>query len=71
MFWRSGYRLFHGFFLTFMSDPRGMGKLLNHSSRKLSPESTDINFAVPSRTSILDQNNNLIPNVTISNKCNK
>ena len=40
-----------------------MRKFLNHSSRKLSPESTEINFAVPSRTLILDQNNNLIPNI--------
>ena len=40
-----------------------MRKCLNHSSRKLSPELTEINFAVPSRTLTLDQNNNLIPNV--------
>ena len=65
MFWRAGYRLFHGKFLTFMSGPRGMGKFLNNtsSSRKLSPESTEINFAVPSRTAILEQNNALIPSV--------
>ena len=64
MFWRAGYRLFHGKFLTFMSGPKGIGKFLDQSStKKLSPESTEINFAVPSRTSILDQSNNLIPNV--------
>ena len=65
MFWRAGYRLFHGKFLSFMSCPRGIGTFVNNSSssRKLNPELTDINFEVPSRTSILDQNNNLVPNV--------
>ena len=65
MFWRAGYRLFHGNFLSFMSCPRGIGTFVNNSSssRKLNPELTDINFEVPSRTSILDQNNNLVPNV--------
>ena len=64
-FWRAEYRLFHGKFLSFMSGPRGMGEFLNQSetSRKLNPESTEINFAVPSRTSVLDQNKNLIPSV--------
>lgn len=65
MFWRAGYRLFNGKFLTCMSGPRGMGKFLNNtsSSRKLSPELTEVNFAVPSRTSILDPNNTLIQRV--------
>lgn len=42
-----------------------MGKFLNNtsSSRKLSPELTEVNFAVPSRTSILDPNNTLIQRV--------
>ena len=58
MFWRAGYRLFHGKFLSFMSGPRGIGTFVKNSSssRKLNPELTDINFAVPSRTSIFTNN---------------
>lgn len=65
MFWRAGHRLFHGKFLSFMSGPRSVGTVLNgtSSTRTITPEFTEINFAVPCRTSILDKSSSLIPSV--------
>ena len=56
-FWRAGYRLFHGKFLTFMSGPRSEGQIVSGESERglFNPERSKINFAVPSRSSIIQQ----------------
>ena len=56
-FWRAGYQLFHGKFISFGPGPRGVGKCVSKTSPsyKMSPEITQINFAVPSRTTLFDQ----------------
>ncbi|XP_053397710.1 uncharacterized protein LOC128556471 [Mercenaria mercenaria] len=62
-FWRAGYRLFRGKFLCFMSGPRAIGSFLStpSSNRKLDPEKTEINFAIPSRNTFVDAQNSDIP----------
>ena len=50
---------FHGKFTSFMSGFRGVGKYVSKTSppNKMSPKITQINFTVPSRTTLLDQIN--------------
>ncbi|KAK7112287.1 hypothetical protein V1264_011760 [Littorina saxatilis] len=51
LFWRTGYKLFHGKFLRFMGGPKYEGNLLDGSGssvdNRLEPVDAKINFAVP------------------------
>ena len=64
-FWRAGYRLFHGKFLTFMSGPRYTGLTVSVETNReaLTPNLSEINFAVPSRTAIIKNNDSPIPSL--------
>ena len=57
-FWRAGYRLFKGKFISFMSGPRNSCQI-----DKTDPNTSEINFAVPSRTTLLDTRELQIPAV--------
>ena len=54
-FWRAGYRLFHGKFISFMSGPRCIGHFTSGTlpESTLDPSLSQINFAVPSRTQLM------------------
>ena len=54
-FWRAGYRLFHGKFISFMSGPRSIGYFRSGHmpERTLEPGLSQINFAIPSRAQLL------------------
>jgi hypothetical protein len=54
MFWRTGWKLFHGKFLRFMSGPKNQGQIVDgiaHSGY-LNPLESKINFAVPNVQSL-------------------
>ncbi|KAK7092212.1 hypothetical protein V1264_008000 [Littorina saxatilis] len=50
LWWRTGYKLFHGKFIRFMGGPKHHGQLLEGTAvdSKLLPQDAKINFAVPS-----------------------
>jgi hypothetical protein len=64
-FWRAGYRMFQGKFLCFMNGPRGLGTFLSNNSRKgkLDPMSSEINFAIPSRNTFIDNKQSKVPSI--------
>lgn len=50
-FWRVGYKLFHGKFLRFLGGPKHRGALIagETSEGNFSPQTSKINFAIPSQ----------------------
>lgn len=48
-FWRTGYKLFHGRFLRFISGPKNRGEIIINDSKRgcFNPAESEINFAVP------------------------
>ena len=64
-FWRAGYRLFHGKFLTFMAGPRYTSLTVNKgmTHEALIPSISEINFAVPSRSAIIKNNDSPVPSL--------
>jgi hypothetical protein len=56
LFWKTGYRLFHGKFLYFMGGPKNTGQILEGVSDPglSSSEKSERNFAVPSVSSLID-----------------
>ena len=52
LFWLTGLRLFHGRFLRFMGGPKHTGQIIlsETSPGRFSPQSSKVNFVVPSRT---------------------
>lgn len=47
IFWKLGYRLFGGRFLHFMGGSKNQGQTIINPGRELSPQMSNINFAVP------------------------
>ena len=60
-FWRAGYRLFHGKFLSFMSGPKAMGQLVigNKELGAIDLREADLNVAVPARNSLISNGTDL------------
>ena len=61
VFWRVGYKLFHGSFIRFMSGGKSEGQLIdkevnNKTSSGLKPSEASINFAVPDIKSLRNFN---------------
>ena len=61
----TGYRLFHGKFLTFMAVPRYTGLTVSGEMTReaLTPSLSEINFSVPSRSTIIKNNDSPIPSL--------
>ena len=64
-FWRTGYRLFHGKFLSFMAGLRFEGQTVTKDTKRalLEPQSSAINFAVPARSVLLDNVGSIPTNI--------
>ena len=63
LFWRVGYKLFHGGFIRFMSGGKSEGQLVEQAddehgstSNELKPDDSNVNFAVPDLHVIRDFN---------------
>ena len=53
-FWKTGYRLFHAKFLYFMDGPKNIGTLAENPTRgKFNPVDVNINFAIPSVSTLV------------------
>ncbi len=61
LFWQTGLRLFHGKFLRFMSGPKGSGHITEGMGTHgaLSPQMSKVNFIVPSRQVLAQENSPL------------
>jgi hypothetical protein len=62
-FWKSGYRLMKEKFVLFMAGRKGTGLIVSGSASRgnISPQSTEINFAVPSLSILRQYNADVFP----------